>query len=128
MSNIDIKPGVQMAGLQLEMRSALIAADMIWSHYGERLVVTSALDGSHSAGSYHYFGLALDFRTRYFSNEIAQQAAALLREALGQPFDVVVHEHRYNDDGEMTAAGHIHVEYDYERARRPGVPRGTFNS
>ena len=64
-----IKDGVIMAGLKMEMRMALGAADEIWRKHGQELVVTSALDGEHVATSLHYYGYALDFRTRYFDEE-----------------------------------------------------------
>jgi len=66
MGRLKIKKGVSIVGLQLEMRSVLIAAGGIWKGYGFDLVVTSGLDGEHSVGSYHYYGLAVDLRTRYF--------------------------------------------------------------
>ena len=84
-----IKEGVIMAGLQLEMRPVLKAADRLWKQYGQELVVTSALDGTHSAGSLHYYGLALDFRTRYFVNGVAYEISEVLQEALGPDFRVL---------------------------------------
>ena len=84
-----IKEGVIMAGLQLEMRPVLKAADRLWKQYGEELVVTSALDGTHSAGSLHYYGLALDFRTRYFPDGVAFEASEVLQDALGPDFRVI---------------------------------------
>lgn len=95
-----IKDGVVMAGLDIRMRPALMFADAIWQEYGQELVVTSALDGVHSSSSLHYYGLALDFRTHYFSPEEALAVSADLRKVLGDDFDVVLH------------STHIHVEYD----------------
>ena len=95
-----IKSGVHMPGLQIEMRQALIIADAVWRHHGQELVVTAALDGAHSAGSLHYYGYALDLRTRYFGKEQAKVVASGLREGLGSDYDVVFHQ------------SHIHVEYD----------------
>lgn len=95
-----IKEGAALAGLDIKMRPALINADAIWAAHGQELVVTAGLDGEHSAGSLHYYGLALDFRTRYFGTEQTQVIAKSLREALGSDYDVVVHP------------SHIHVEYD----------------
>ena len=91
-----IKDGVILAGLQLVMRPVLQAADRIWRSQNTELVVTSGLEGEHSAGSFHYYGLALDLR---FPPDIAR-AIRELRAALGPSFDVVE---------EKT---HIHVEYD----------------
>lgn len=98
---MQIKEGVQMAGLQIEMRKVLKAADKIWRQYGEELVITSALDGTHSAGSYHYFGYALDFRSRYFRAEIKSAVTSMLQMVLGSKYTVI---------NETT---HIHVQYNY---------------
>lgn len=95
-----IKEGVIMAGLQKEMRPALIAAESIWKGLGQELVVTAALDGTHSAGSLHYYGLALDFRTRYFDQYEERTAANRLADSLGDDFDVITHD------------SHIHCEHD----------------
>lgn len=94
-----IKKGVCLLGLQPQMRKVLIKADEIWTDFGEELVITSAVDGLHSAGSLHYYGLALDFRIRYFNPEDRERIAVLLSVELGSDYDVVL---------EST---HIHVEY-----------------
>jgi hypothetical protein len=64
------------------MRKALIAADRIWKQAGQDLVVTSGLEGEHSPGSLHYYGYALDFRTRYFTEEQKFEVYLQLAEAL----------------------------------------------
>lgn len=64
-----IKEGASLQGLDISMRHALIKADKIWNELGQELVITSGTDGEHSAGSLHYYGLAVDLRTRYFSDE-----------------------------------------------------------
>lgn len=97
---MQIKEGVILAGLDIKMRPALIEADKVWKAYGQELVVTAALDGVHSAGSYHYYGLALDFRTRYFTDDVKRAVWRELDDVLGSDFDVVMH------------STHIHVEYD----------------
>jgi len=97
---MQIKSGVIMAGLDIRMRPALIAADKIWKDLGQELVVTSALDGTHSAGSLHYYGRALDFRTRDFTDNEEKSAANRLRREVGEDFDVVLEK------------SHIHCEYD----------------
>jgi hypothetical protein len=97
---MQIDNGATIAGLDIRMRPVLIAADRIWKKYGNELVVTCGLNGVHSAGSLHYYGLALDFRTRYFT---ATEKTAVEREMaadLGDDFDVVMHN------------THMHVEYD----------------
>lgn len=95
-----IKSGVIMAGLKLEMRHVLKVASEVYKNHGQELVITSALDSTHSAGSYHYFGYALDFRTRYFTNEIAKKVAHEIRIKLSDDY-VVIFE-----------VNHIHVQFN----------------
>lgn len=94
-----IKDGVYLQGLQLPMRQVLIEASRIWERYGQELVVTSGLEGTHSPSSLHYYGYALDFRSRYFDDLQRFSVGLDLRSALGDKYFVLV-----EDD-------HIHVEY-----------------
>ncbi len=71
---------------------------------GKELVVTCGTNGVHSAGSLHYYGLAIDFRTKYFTKGVAEKVARELRKALGPKFDVIVHRTKFSN--------HIHVEFD----------------
>lgn len=95
-----IKKGVIMAGLQLPMRRVLMEAELLWKTAGKELVVTSALEGTHMAGSYHYYGYALDFRTHYFTKEKALELVRALRFVLSDQYTVVWH------------STHIHVQYN----------------
>ena len=97
---MQIKEGVILAGLNIKMRNVLTLAEDIWEAHDQELVVTSGLDGVHSAGSLHYYGLALDFRTKYFRPGEKNLVADELRQALQGDYDVVVEN------------SHIHVEYD----------------
>ena len=105
-----LKDGATIAGLHPVMRKALREAEAIWRDLGhdEGVTVTSGLDGVHSAGSWHYYGLAVDFRTRYFDDSGAE-AAARLRAEIGDDFDIVHH------------SSHIHVEVNNRLAKRLGV-------
>ena len=95
-----IKDGANIQGLDMRMRPVLVNAERIWKDAGQELVVTSGLDGEHSAGSLHYYGLAVDLRTRYFSHVLVIEVAKKLKNCLGKVYDVVV------------KPTHIHVEYD----------------
>jgi hypothetical protein len=97
-----IKPGANIQGINIVMRPVLVAADAIWKELGQELVITSGFDGEHSAGSFHYYGCAVDLRTYYFTNDEAQRAAIDLQIKLGDKYDVIRH------------STHIHVEYDPE--------------
>ena len=100
---MEIKPGAQLAGLDIDMRPVLIAADRIWRQHGrpEGVTVTSGLDGRHSAGSWHYYGRALDLRTRYWDLDTRRRVADLLRDALPPAYTVGLEP------------DHIHVELPY---------------
>lgn len=96
-----IKRNVVMAGLQLPMRQALKAADILWTRHGQELVVTSALEGEHSAGSYHYYGYAVDLRSRYFTDMIKRDIVVRLQRDLGPKGYTVIGE-----------ASHIHIQFN----------------
>ncbi len=99
---MQIKSGASLNGLKDEMRPALIAANAIWQEYGKELVVTSGTDGCHSAGSLHYYGYALDFRTNYFNDEQKKTVGEKLKRVLSefhQNFVVAIED------------THIHVQF-----------------
>ena len=107
-----IKEGASIAGLNMAMRPVLINADAIWKAYDymHGITITSGLDGTHSAGSLHYYGRAVDLRiwkiddngNRVFpKRQQLTQMCQELRQIIGPDYDVVVH-HR----------SHVHVEYD----------------
>lgn len=99
------KNGANIWGLDPKMRPALVNADRLWGDNGHELTITSGRDGIHSAGSLHYYGLAVDFRTWeedgvQWSDEKRRRIAGQLQNMLGRKFDVIPH------------STHIHVEYD----------------
>ena len=107
---------VKLDGLQPIMRHAMKWADIVWRDLGQECVITAGTeavknDGSnelvHSAGSLHYSGLALDFRTRYFDDGGDEAAYKLERELQNinlhldsGKFEVIQHK------------THIHVEFE----------------
>jgi len=98
-----IKKGVIIAGLKIEMRTVLRHAEEVFEEYGQELVITSGLDGVHSAGSYHYYGYAVDLRTRDMNKPDKEMAAKRLHHFLiniSHKYDVVLE------------SDHIHVEYE----------------
>jgi hypothetical protein len=100
-----IKKGVNPAGIRPELLVALIVANGVWAKHGEELVVTSLNDSKHSKTSLHYAGQGADLRTRYFSNEEAEEVAQDLRDALGNSpdYDIIVE------------SNHIHMEWQPKR-------------
>lgn len=97
-------------GLEPVMRQAILLADTLWKHKGHELVITSARDGEHGPASWHYFGLAFDCRTRYFTIEQAKELEVALRNAL-PGFDIVNHD-GVDGSGNRLSSCHIHIEYD----------------
>ena len=102
-----IKQGVSIEKLDIRMQRVLKAVEIIWKSHGEEAVITAGdkftyENGKfiHSVGSLHPFGLALDFRHRYFSGPVKAIIANELENELGSDYDVVI---------ERT---HIHIEYD----------------
>jgi len=105
---------INIWGLQKEMQPVLKHAHTIWtSILGiPDLVITSARDGFHSPGSFHYYGYAVDLRTwdansNQVSAQLRNKLADELRHVLSaySPFyDVIVHK------------THIHVEFDFIKA------------
>jgi hypothetical protein len=104
-----LKDGVTLAGLHPVMRPVLREAEAIWKAHGrsEGVTVTEARGGEHSAVSWHYYGFALDLRTRYFDFDEAVQVYETLKGALSG-YDVV--HHTYQNDDDEWASSHIHVE------------------
>jgi hypothetical protein len=97
---VRLKPGVEVRGLKPEMALAALIVAGVYSSEGHDCTITSGRDGQHMRGSRHYWGHALDFRTRNVPNEKRPALAEAVREALGGEFDVVL---------EST---HLHVEFD----------------
>jgi hypothetical protein len=69
-----IDNSADIRGLRNIMRTALVVADEIWKAHGrkEGITITCGLNGVHSARSLHPCGLAVDLRTRYWTNRVDQ--------------------------------------------------------
>lgn len=97
---LNIKPGVRLNGLQVPMAIGVQVVASVFDTFGEDCWITATTDGEHKAGSLHYAGLAVDFRTRHLNPSLKEQIVQAVKQALGPEFDVVVH------------STHLHVEYD----------------
>lgn len=97
------KTGVKVNGLKPEILWAMGIVEDVYQEHGQELVITSCVDGKHSATSLHYIGHAFDARTKCFPEKkrtsTVNLVAALIRSKLTKEFDVVV---------EKT---HIHIEF-----------------
>lgn len=100
---MQIKDGVQLVGLQLVMRPVLIVCDKVYQTNGHDFVVTSGLEGTHWAGSLHYYGYAIDCRTRDIPANVLDIIIYKIREGLGVAYRVV------------QESNHLHIEYNLDR-------------
>lgn len=99
MSRLAVKPGVQPPLIRLVVALANAAQHGVFADVPE-LVITSGLDGVHSANSLHYALRAIDIRTRNLDATQTSVLLTLLRKELGTGYDVV------------QELDHIHVEFD----------------
>lgn len=99
-----IKAGVKVTGLRPELLLALMVAEGVWQAEGQELVITSVIDGKHSATSLHYAGQAADLRIWGLADHV--KTAAKLKESLGEDYDVIA-------EGD-----HVHVEFQPRRIQQ----------
>lgn len=92
-----LKPGVDIARLNREIRRTLVKLDRIYSNNGDSLVITSTYEGNHSPSSLHYRNDAIDIR---MPARDKRSIVSEIKTTLGQDFDVVCE------------VNHIHIEYD----------------
>ena len=99
-ATMKIKQGASLNGLKIVMRKALITAEATYNYYNKDLIITSGTDGEHSAGSLHYYGYAIDIRTRHLTQSEERDIYTEIKDCLQwQGFTVVL---------EKT---HIHIEF-----------------
>lgn len=80
---------------------AIGIVEEIYKDHRYDLVITSLIDGVHQFNSYHYKGLAADFRTRDLDTKVKIEIFSDIRNALDiKGFDV------------LQELDHIHLEYD----------------
>ena len=94
-----IKKGVKVQGLTCEILLAIFAANRIFMDEGPECIVTSCMEGKHSAKSRHKIGYAVDFRTRHCLAAQAKRIAQRLQLALGTEYYVLLE------------SDHIHIGY-----------------
>lgn len=98
---MQLKTGVRVRGICPEIILALHIADEIYRKYfASELVVTSLVDGVHSAPrSKHYLGQAADLRIWGLEGRVESIVSAL-KAALGDEYDIIAE------------SDHIHMEFD----------------
>lgn len=103
--NIQIKPGVDMSGLEASIwkKAGPIAA--VFQQLGYDCVITSARRPATGKFSYHHVGKALDFRAKHIKTDNHRSAIlAKIIGVCGNDYDVILH-----GEGDNI---HYHVEYD----------------
>ena len=94
-----LKRGVRTTGVQCALVIAMAVADQVCRENAVEFVITSIVDGVHSAGSLHYIGAAFDMRTRDMTTIVKQRVSDEIRNRLAGDYDVVLE------------SDHIHVEW-----------------
>jgi len=95
-----IKAGVRIKGISQELLLGLFVANEVYALHGVNMVVTSLLDGKHSATSLHYAGEAADLRTRNIPQDVdPQDIRKEIKDRLGMDYDVILEDN------------HIHMEH-----------------
>lgn len=93
------KPGTVLS-TKPEINYARSVVARVWRAHNYTVTVTSGYDGTHSAQSKHYQGLAEDYRTRDIPRQELYGMVADVRAILGRDYDVVIE------------SDHLHIEYD----------------
>lgn len=111
---------VNIQGLQVEMQPVLKHAEEVWKEIlGVEATITSGCEAvdsnfklTHSVGSLHYYGYAVDLRT--WADDIGTQVSSKVRsELVNLLFSRLRNVSQYYDV--ISEPDHIHVEYDVLR-------------
>lgn len=105
-----LKVGVSLRGLHPVVRVVLKYVEKwhLESGFVDGCIVTATTDGEHGPGSWHYVGLAIDFRIRLLSAEEKQSLRVYLQAKL-PGFDIIFHP------------THLHVEPSDWLAKQLGL-------
>ena len=100
-----LKMGVSVRCLKREIRRALPIIEQVYKDVaGHEAIITSTNEGTHSPGSLHYAGQAVDISLPGAHAMPKQTTPGIvkdrLKKVLGRDYDVVLERN------------HIHVEYD----------------
>lgn len=108
------KQDVDLDGLQPIMYAAWVEVAACYDEFDKPCIVTSALDGVHSANSLHYSGYALDFRTRH----VPPADRRPLRNMIKTQLDILADKYNATEPERpvrfdvVLEKTHIHVECD----------------
>lgn len=98
-----------------QISDALTRIDQIFTGYGFQAVVTSANDSTHAPGSAHYYGAAIDIRTKGLPNKIKAAIYQSLKKILAPlpPWFV-------NLEFQGKLQEHIHIQYGISVKNKSG--------
>lgn len=68
-----------------QIRNAVSILENIFAQYGLILLITSAKDASHTPGSLHYIGAAIDLRSKGIPNDVKQRIYSAIKSAFPMP-------------------------------------------
>ena len=102
---------VNLAGMHPCIRVIMGTIEDVLDEHGSEFIVTSCNDGIHGASSWHYVGAAIDFRGRHMEQDVYENVAQDLKEAL-PGYEV----HTY-----WTTSKHFHIEPTNATAKRWGL-------
>ncbi len=92
-----IKAGVDISRLLPPIRKRLACVSLAYVDIGEHMIITSANEGTHGAGSLHYANLAIDFG---YPVKMDDEFMSTFKRCFTPDYDIVPEK------------DHIHVEYD----------------
>lgn len=101
-----LENGVSIIGVSAEIVLAINVVELAFKVVEEECVITSLTDGKHSRGSFHYVGMAVDFRTKHLTESKLGRLKQLIAPSLNNEFDIV------------WEADHLHIEFQPKRNRR----------
>lgn len=81
---VQLLPGVNLT-IVPELLDALKKIETIYGQFGLPVVVTSANDKTHTQGSLHYIGAALDLKTKGLPANVKTQIYTLMKQVFPLP-------------------------------------------
>jgi len=85
---IKIVNGANIQGLDICMRDAMKVLGKVYVKYGQDLTITCGLNGEHSAGSWHYYGRAVDTRIHFWDDFVVEEVYEVLKKKLPSQYRI----------------------------------------
>lgn len=89
----------RISGVRTEIFAALVMVDQVYRRRGFEMEWTSGVESTHSPGSLHYVGLAVDIGITAVGESQRGPLAQEIKDTIGEDFDVVLRK------------DHIHIEF-----------------